>query len=263
MGVHHQWKKETLESTQWLDQHTAQPNGQPVIFVAFIPNCLITDYLSNSNVCGGNACSQEIYSETASYPLISCLNWLLKVTTKYRFWLLWIQSLVLSHGKVSLPYKFPGTQFNSHHDSGFLVCPSRSFPCILCCHSLKHLFPPYEKMEKAKSVVGGPFAICAEPCSCWKERKQTSVTTELGCHYLATIDHSSTFFLCFLHCSKKHAHWLFGVEWPIEDISCREKGMCVISPQKASLLLENLSQWTAPPLQTASQCRQGVSKLFW
>lgn len=91
-------------------------------------------------------------------------------------------------------------------------------------------FPLTKRIEK-RQTAGYPSLICAEPCLCL--RKQKCVTTELRCHYLATIDHGATFFLCLLHCSQKHAHCLFGVEWPIENASCREKGMLLISPWMA------------------------------
>lgn len=90
-------------------------------------------------------------------------------------------------------------------------------------------FPVIKGMEKRKVAVRHPSSIYPEPCLCERERKNLSLLIS-SCHYLATIDHGATFFLCFLHCSKKHAHCLFGVEWPIENISWKEKGMLFISP---------------------------------
>lgn len=108
------------------------------------------------------------------------------------------------------------------------MCPLRNVPCILCCHSPKHWFSPYKKDRKKKDSSRRPFTHLRG--AKFVPKKQKCVTTELRCHYLATKDHGATFFLCLLHCSQKHAHCLFGVEWPIENTSCREKGMLLISP---------------------------------
>lgn len=94
-------------------------------------------------------------------------------------------------------------------------------------------FPITKGMEKRKLAVEDPLPAYPETCLCKRESKNLSLLRS-SCHYLATIDHCATFLLCFLHCSKKHAHCLFGVEWPIENISWREKGILFISLSMAS-----------------------------
>lgn len=58
-------------------------------------------------------------------------------------------------------------------------------------------------------------------------------------HYLATIDNGATFFLCFFHCSKKHAYCLFGVEWPIENVSWREKKTASFHLKRHHFIISN------------------------
>ena len=145
-------------------------------------------------------------------------------------------SLPLYHEKevfIFLPYKLPGTQCKDN--LGSELCLFRKAPCVLHCHSFKYVLTSLlqEECRKESWQSGILHQFTQSLLVCKRKRK---VLISSG-HYLATIDNGATYFLCFFHCSKKHAYCLFGVEWPIENVSWREKKNALHFTLKGIILL--------------------------
>ena len=149
---------------------------------------------------------------------IPCLIWPVKITITYKFSLPWIQSLPPCHEKVS-PRPIQIARVSIQRQPWLKLCVLPEIFHAVYIVILQNTYFPLTKGRR-QTPVG--------------DRHQSARSPACVIHYLASIDHCASFFLCRLHCPKEHAHCLLGVQWPIQNISWREKGMFLILPYVAS-----------------------------